>query len=239
MGMLDVGAVPAVFQSGGEDKGWGGGSWVFALVIIFFALVFFRGNGFGRDGGHGGAEGAVAAGAFNELNGRFNVLEGQIAHVSDLAELRAIQNKECAIDLNVTKTGFELSKEILLSTNATQRQLADCCCSTQRGIDRLAYEGAKNTCEIITNQNANTQKIVDVIKDREITDLRDKLAESRLQNSQFEQNAYLINAIKPCPVPSYPSCNPWATGVPVAPAPFAGGFDNRGGFGCCGNGAFA
>lgn len=233
MGMFtDVGGVPAVAAtSGGHDGGWGG-SWIFALVIIFFALVFFRG-GLGHDGHHDG-NGAPAAAAFTEINGRFNALEGQIAHVSDLAELRRIEQQNCETNLNVTKTGFELSKEILIGNNVIQRQLADCCCTTQRGIDKLAYEGAQNTCQIITNSNENTGKILAELKQQEITALRDKLAERDLALSQCHQNATLIAALKPpCPIPAYPTCNPnWPPqGYYGAPAGF--GF---GGGGCCGNG---
>jgi len=232
----DVGGVPVVSASTGHDgAGWGGGSWVFALVIIFFALVFFRG-GFGHENRENGAP---AAAAFTEINGRFNALEGQIAHVSDLAELRHIEQQNCDTNMNVTKTGFELSKEILLSTNATQRQLAECCCATQRGIDKLAYDGAQNTCQIITNSNENTGRILTELKNAEITALRDKLAERDLALSQCRQNAVLIEALKPpCPIPAYPTCNPNWPSPGYYGAPFAG-FGGFNGGGCCGGNGFA
>lgn len=233
MGMFnDVGGVPVVSASTGHD-GFGG-NWIFALVIIFFALVFFRGGAFGGERHDGG--GAPAAAAFTEINGRFNALEASVGHINDLAELRAIQNAQCETNQNILRNGFELSKEILISSGVTQRQLADCCCTTQRGIDRLAYEGAQNTCQIITNANENTGKILAAMKDTEITNLRDKLAEANLGLSQCQQNATLIAALKPpCPVPAYPTCNPnW-------PSPgYYGGVAGFGGFGqgggCCGGG---
>jgi len=196
--------------------------------------VFFRG-GFGHDGvGHGDG-GAPAAAAFTEINGRFNALEGQVAHVNDLAELRHIQQQNCETNQNITKTGFELSKEILIGNNVTQSKLAECCCQTQIGLQKLAYEGAQNTCQIITNANENTGKIIAEFKNQEITALRDKLAERDLALSQCNQNATLIAALKPpCPVPAYVTCNPnWPA------TPFYGGFEGRGfGGGCCGGGGF-
>jgi hypothetical protein len=237
MGMFtDVGGVPVVSASTGHDGGFGG-NWIFALVIIFFALVFFRGGAFG--GERHGEGGAPAAAAFTEINGRFNALEQSVGHIEDLAALRAIQASQCETNQNILRNGFELSKEILINSNVTQRQLAECCCTTQRGIDKLAYEGASNTCQIITNANENTGKILVELKNAEITALRDKLAERDLQLSQCNQNATLIAALKPpCPVPAYPTCNPnWPSpgyygfaGAPVA------GF---GGGGCCGGNGFA
>jgi hypothetical protein len=225
---------------GGDSHGWGG-TWVFALVIIFFALVFFRGGFGGREGGEhrvvvdgAGGAGAAAGAAFAEINGRFNEMGARITHSEDLAQLKLIQQQNCETNQNILKTGFELSKEILISNNALQRELADCCCTTQRGIDKLAYEGAKNTCEIITNSNNNTTKILAEMKQAEINALRDKLAERDLALSQCAQNATLIAALKPpCPIPAYPTCNPnW----PPFAQPF--GFDGRGrgGFDGCGNG---
>jgi hypothetical protein len=216
----DVGGVPAVFQSGHEGGFGGGGSWVFALVIIFFALVFFRG-GLGREGHDGGAP---AAAAFTEINGRFNSIEAQIAHTNELAELRATH-----VDVLNNRT------DTLLGFKDAQLQLAECCCATQKGIESLKYEGAKNTCDIITANTANTQRVIDKMTQSEIAALRDRIAEKDLALSQCAQNAYLVNQLKPpCPVPAYITCNPaWPS-----PQPFAPFADGRG-FGGCGNGCFA
>jgi hypothetical protein len=53
-------------------------------------------------------------------------------------------------------------------------------------------------------------------------DLRDRLAakDSQLQTANFQisqqaQNAYLVNELKPCPVPAYPVANPY-TGYPLS-----------------------
>ena len=57
---------------------------------------------------------------------------------------------------------------------------------------------------------------------------RDILARD-FQLSQLAQNQYLVNTIKPCPIPAYLTCSPYAS-VPVsAAAPTCG----------CNYGAFA
>jgi hypothetical protein len=45
---------------------------------------------------------------------------------------------------------------------------------------------------------------------KEAQDLRDEVQGYRLAASQAKQNEYLINQIRPCPVPAYITCNPYA-----------------------------
>ena len=49
--------------------------------------------------------------------------------------------------------------------------------------------------------------------------------ELRLQASQAKQNAYLVNELRPCPVPAYITCNPYA-------ASYGFGYNNGCGCGC-------
>ena len=63
--------------------------------------------------------------------------------------------------------------------------------------------------------------------------LRDKLADkdrdlqtANFQLSQQAQNNYLVNQLRPCPVPAYPSCSPYTTYT-------WGDVYGRSGCGCC------
>ena len=82
--------------------------------------------------------------------------------------------------------------------------------------------------------NCNTLQAIDKLGDRIIDHLnaektqalRDENQALRLAASQAKQNQYLIDQIKPCPVPAYITCNPYA-------AAYGYGYNN----GCgCGNG---
>ena len=106
-------------------------------------------------------------------------------------------------------------------------QIADCCCTTQRGIDAVNYNMAMNTnsiqqtlCnntrDIIENQNANYRALHDEIvanriedKNAQITAQQNEINALRLAASQERQNTYLINELKPCPIPAYITCNPY------------------------------
>lgn len=106
-------------------------------------------------------------------------------------------------------------------------QIADCCCTTQRAIDAVNYNMATNTCSItnainnstrdlIDNQNANYRALHDEIvanriedKNAQIQAQQNEINSLRLAASQERQNNYLINELKPCPIPAYITCNPY------------------------------
>lgn len=73
-----------------------------------------------------------------------------------------------------------------------------------------------NTRDIIENQNANYRALHDEIvanriedKNAQITAQQNEINALRLAASQERQNTYLINELKPCPVPAYITCNPY------------------------------
>lgn len=97
-----------------------------------------------------------------------------------------------------------------------------CCCETNRNIDAVRYENAKNTCDIVTNANYNTrdiidsqnagfQKILDAMCQDKIDSLRTELQSAQLQLGNLSQTAAIINAVRPFPQPAYITCSPYQT----------------------------
>lgn len=150
----------------------------------------------------------------------------------------AIQNTLCQ-GFNGVNTGLLTSTNLLQSdlnainianmqnTNALASQLADCCCENRAAIAQVRYDMATDTCAINTNvsnvtrdiidsQNANTRAILEAIQEGKVEALRDKIATLTAQNqslqfaaSQQAQNAYLVNELRPCPIPAYVVDNPY------------------------------
>ena len=89
--------------------------------------------------------------------------------------------------------------------------IGDCCCQTQRSIDSVKYEMARNTCDIIQSGKDNTQRIIDYLNCKENQELRDQNFALRLQASQSAQNAYLIDQLRPTARPAYITCSPFDT----------------------------
>ena len=212
-------------DSGGGSGGggfWGGdGVWGFLILALLFGG---RGFGFGGGGfGGGGCEAAVSSGF--ALNGLENGIRG-------------IQQGLC--------DGFyAMNTGLLTGFNNLQAQNAQCCCETQRLIER-GFCDTNNSIhvaarDIIENQNSGVRSILDFLTQDKIATLTAENQSLKFQASQAAQNAFitanqeaqtaeLIRRIAPTPVPSY--------AVP-APYPYCGtgysGYGYSGGCGCgCG-----
>lgn len=130
---------------------------------------------------------------------------------------------------------------VTTAINQARFENQQCCCSNEKEILESRYAAAQNTCDIIRSQDCNTQKILDKLCQNEIQGLRDKVMEqnnliqsANFQISQQAQNQYLVNQLRPCPIPAYLSCSPY-----TSYDPFRNGYGN--GCGCnngcgCGNG---
>lgn len=121
-------------------------------------------------------------------------------------------------------TGFNAVNNGITESRFAAQQ---CCCETNRNIDNVRFENSKNTCEITNAIHAEGEATRALINANTVQELRDRLeARDRdilsrdFQLSQLAQNQYLVNTIKPCPIPAYLTCSPYAT-VPT-PTPTCG-----------------
>jgi hypothetical protein len=116
-------------------------------------------------------------------------------------------------------TGFNAVNNGITESRFAAQQ---CCCETNRNIDNVRFENSKNTCEITNAIHAEGEATRALINANTVQELRDRLeARDRdilardFQLSQLAQNQYLVNTIKPCPIPAYITCSPYAT-VPTS-----------------------
>ena len=194
---------------GGENGWW---------VILFIILLF----GWGRNG-YGNNNGSVMDGY---------VLTSDFASVE--RKLDAVNNGICDSTFalnNSINGGFataELSRSnqqaaLMQQLTAMQMQNQECCCENRAAIAQVRYDMATQACDtrntvqtaardIVENANANSRAILDFLTQSKLQDLQSANQELRLAASQAAQNNYLISQLRPTPIPSYPSCNPWASG---------------------------
>ena len=97
-------------------------------------------------------------------------------------------------------------------------QLQSCCCETNRNIDSLRYDNAKNTCDIIRAGNENTQRIIDAMTNNTIQELRDQLQAAQLALGNAAQTNTIINAVRPISQPAYITCSPYESVNPYRQA---------------------
>lgn len=184
-------------QDRGNDGMFGGANGTWIWVFFLFFLLAWGGGGFGF--GNGAAQGAITR---SDLCQEFNFNDLQ-------RSVLGIQNGLCDgfYAQNTTMlNGFNaIGNQIQESRFASQQ----CCCETNRNIDSLKYENARNTCDIISAIKADGDATRAAMTQKTIQELRDKLQDAKLENSQFMQNQYLVNQLQPVARPAYITCSPY------------------------------
>ena len=66
----------------------------------------------------------------------------------------------------------------------------------ERGFSNVGFQMSQMACDLKTNANANTQRIVDVLNCHWQQDLQQRYNDARLELSQQRQNATIIAALK-------------------------------------------
>lgn len=243
--MYIEGEVPYVGNNNGNN-GWNDWSWIIGLALVGGLFGGWGNGGFGFGGNRGGyggvADNYVLATDFatieRKLDGVNNGLcDGFYAQNTNmLTGFGNIQQTLCQgfSGVNATiNTGFAnvnnaictLGYQNQAGFNALSRELADCCCTTQRSIDRVSYENAKNTCDIIRAGQDNTRAILDFLTGEKISSLQAENAGLKAQISNDRQSAFIIDALgQKCPQPAYVVQPPQQVTFPTN---------------CCGNVAYA
>ena len=223
--MLTMPVAPAN-NGNGNGFGWGGdGAWWIVLFLIFAAFGGW-GNGFGFGGGGNGVmDGYVLTSDFANIERKIDsVNQGLCDGFYQQAQLvngtnMAMANGFAQAELSRSNQQAALMQQL----TAMQMQNQECCCENRAAIAQVRYDMATQACDtrntvntaardIIDNQNQNSRAILDFLTQSKMRDLENANQELRLAASQAAQNNYLISQLRPTPIPSYPSCNPWASG---------------------------
>lgn len=220
--LSDIAAVTGNRNGNGDgmfgDNGW----W----IILLFLFAGWGGRGFGGFGG-GGFDGSAPATqadvrAAVDQQTLISKLDQQTYGLADstyalnnaiTTGFHGVDNAICTLGYNV-QNGF----------NNLAHQMSDCCCETQRGIERGFADTNYNmatqfnntqrticdsTRDIIDANNAGVRSILDFLTQDKIATLTAENQGLRLAASQAKQNAYLVNELRPCPIPAYTVPNPY------------------------------
>ena len=240
--MYIEGDVPYVTGNNNNgNNGWNDWSWIIGLALVG---GLFGNGGFGFGGGNNRGNCATTAElsagfANSEIMSDLNdILIGQANAINYnnqgfaglnnalTAGFAGVNNAVCTLGYQ-NQAGFNaLGTQLASCCCDIRQQISDCCCTTQRSIDGLKYENAKNTCDIIRAGQDNTRAILDYLTSEKISSLQAENSGLKAQISNDRQTRTIIDEIKPCPVPAYITCNPYQS---------AYGFGNYGnnGCGCC------
>lgn len=98
----------------------------------------------------------------------------------------------------------------VMNTNMIQRQISDCCCDLEKMNMQNRFDAQSYNCNTLQAIDKLGDRIIDYMAAEKTQALRDENQALRLAASQAKQNQYLVNELRPCPVPAYITCNPYA-----------------------------
>ena len=216
--------VLALNNNGGA---WGEGG-ILWFIIIIVALFGGWGNG-GLFGGNGGsaAENYILASDFATIqrqlsdgfNGIDNALDRQNTGICDLGYTNLSLNNQtnmnmmqgfnnvqtqladccCTTNQNIKDTQYAIA-----TTGANiQNQLKDCCCDIEKQNMQTNYNMAAQNCATLQAIDKVGDRIIDYLANDKAQALRDENFALRLSASQEHQNNYLVNQLRPTPIPAF------------------------------------
>lgn len=119
------------------------------------------------------------------------------ANLGDLNIVSQLKDCCCATQKAIIETSAENRLSTCQQTNALQSSINtgfnNLSFAVQQGFSATGYETQRQTCDIINNQNSNTQKILDSLNNHWRDQLALEVQDLKFQKSQLEQNQYLIN----------------------------------------------
>lgn len=183
-----------------------GGDGIWALVLL---ALLFGNNGFGGFGGNGFNNIAttdyisseftqrdINSGFQNQSNLIANGFSDTATNIcglkSDVLENRyAAQLSACNTQRDILSQTNELNTNLLTSNLQSQAKMDECCCTLRaQGIE-------------------NTQKILDVLNQNTIDDLRSQVNDLKNTITATGIGTSIVNQVRPYPVPSYLVSSPY------------------------------
>ena len=231
--------------------GWGGGFGGFGGGLAGAGFGLADGGLLGYAIGNNATKGDLSSGLQNVQNGsKLDSISTQIGagfanNATQLCNGFADVQSSICNGVNTINTGLltgfansnlancQNTNAVISAIDNARFAQQQCCCDTKTAIADLKYTVATENCadraalemgirDVITNQTANTQKILDTLcqdkidaKNETIAQLRQELLYSRGQASQIAQTAELkagqnaevdalYNRLASCPVPTTP-----------------------------------
>lgn len=255
----DVAAVTR--NNDGYGNGMFGNDWAWIIILLLFG---WGRNGFGNGFGGGcGAPCATQADVRSAVDQQtlISKLDQQTYGLADTftalnntlnSNFRGIDNAVCTLGYQGAQHASNLSAQLascccdieraidgnttsgVMNTNTISRQISDCCCDLEKMNMQNRFDAQAYNCNTLQAIDKLGDRIIDYMNAEKTQALRDENQALRLAASQAKQTQAIINDVRPCPVPAFLTCNPYAS--------VYGGYGynyGNGGCGCgCSNGNF-
>lgn len=173
----------------GQGMNNGCNSWGSDWIALIFLAAIFGGGGFGWGGGGG-------ANVFGEVQRGFDTT--------------GINNRLNGLENGLCDGFYAQNTNLLNGFAGVSREIASCCCETNRNIDQLRFDTERQHCETRRAIECGTDRIIGYLTSQEMDRLRAENQALRFNASQAAQNAYLIGELRPTAKPAYLTCSPFA-----------------------------
>lgn len=222
--------IAAVTDHNNNDMFGNNGWWILIILWAVWGNGAWGNNGY-QQAGTSYIDAAIQRGFDNQsVMNKLNGLENGVCSLG-YDQLSQMNN----INDNISQAAYGLQNSIqqnaiaqMQNTNALQNQMSGIAYGNQAALANLNYGMATNTCAITTainqatqdtiqNSNANYRALHDELvqsqmdaKDAKIAEQAAQIQALNLTASQQAQNNYIVNQLRPYPIPAYYMANPWA-----------------------------
>lgn len=171
-----LGDLAAVTKSstGGMSGVGSDGLWVFALLILLFG-----GGGFGFGGNRVGEAYATQADVQRAVD--LNQLTTGQRDIESVIRSTTADTIAAVKDGNFNTLGE--MRDIQQAVYNNGAALQNCCCNMEKVILENRYLDEKNASNIMANDTANTQKVLDAITGNRIADMQNQINQLQLQSA--------------------------------------------------------
>lgn len=130
----------------------------------------------------------------------------------------AVKDCCCTTQQNIKDVSYNMSTQ----ANVLGRQISDTGYMLNTAVDKgfcqTNFNNSNNTRDIIDSQHSDADRIIARLDAMETNRLREQLDAERAANlalqgrlDRAQLRTDIVNDVRPCPIPAYPACNPWAT----------------------------
>lgn len=237
LSLSDIAAVTGK-NNNGDGFADGNGWWV--LIILFALFGGWGNNGWGSNRsagattGGGAVDGYVLASDFSNIERKIDGVNNGLCdgfyamNTGMLNGFASVQSALCqgfsGVNSNITNLGYQNqlaaqgintaiqanTTQGLINTSNLQQQIQQCCCENEKLNMQSQFAAQQYNCNTMQAIDKLGDRIIDYMSNQQAQNLRDENFALKLAASQQAQNNYLVNQIRPCPIPAYPACNPWA-----------------------------
>lgn len=133
------------------------------------------------------------------------------AQIADMQGFNGISNAVKDVNYNLATQGSNIGRQISDTGYALNS-------AVDKGFCQTNYNNSNNTRDIIASQHSDADRIIARLDAMENARMREQLEAARATNialqgqlDRAKLRTDIVNDVRPCPIPAYPTCNPWAS----------------------------